>query len=171
MSDLSKIVKAYDVRGTVPDQFNESVARALGTAFVEMLRESGDNADQIVLAHDMRESGPGLPAAFARGANAAGAAVVNIGLGSTDQLYYASGALDLPGAMFTASHNPAQYNGIKLCRAGAKPVGQDSGLAVVRQPRRAAARRPQRGCRRSHPGRGPRHARPTTPPTCARWST
>jgi phosphomannomutase len=132
LSDLSKIVKAYDVRGTVPDQFDESVARALGTAFVEMLRESGDNADQIVLAHDMRESGPGLLAAFARGANAAGAAVVDIGLGSTDQLYYASGALGLPGAMFTASHNPAQYNGIKLCRAGAKPVGQDSGLVMVR---------------------------------------
>ncbi|GAA2641892.1 phosphomannomutase/phosphoglucomutase [Paractinoplanes durhamensis] len=133
MSDLSKIVKAYDVRGTVPDQFNEAVARALGTAFVEMLRESGDDADQIVIAHDMRESGPGLAAAFARGANAAGAAVINTGLGSTDQLYYASGALGLPGAMFTASHNPAQYNGIKLCRAGARPVGQDSGLAVVRR--------------------------------------
>jgi phosphomannomutase len=133
VSDLSKIVKAYDVRGTVPDQFNESVARALGTAFVEMLRESGDDADKIVIAHDMRDSGPALAAAFARGANAAGAAVVNIGLGSTDQLYYASGSLGLPGAMFTASHNPARYNGIKLCRAGAKPVGQDSGLAVVRR--------------------------------------
>jgi phosphomannomutase len=133
VSDLSKIVKAYDVRGVVPDQFDEAVARALGTAFVEMLRESGDNADEIVTAHDMRESGPGLAAAFARGANAAGAAVVSIGLASTDELYYASGSLGLPGAMFTASHNPAQYNGIKLCRAGAKPVGQDSGLAVVRQ--------------------------------------
>jgi phosphomannomutase len=133
LSDLSKLVKAYDVRGVVPDQFNESVARALGTAFVEMLRESGDDADRIVTAHDMRESGPGLAAAFARGANAAGAEVLNIGLASTDELYYASGSLGLPGAMFTASHNPAQYNGIKLCRAGAKPVGQDSGLAVVRQ--------------------------------------
>ncbi|WP_433301155.1 phosphomannomutase/phosphoglucomutase [Actinoplanes sp. CA-030573] len=133
MSDLSKLVKAYDVRGVVPDQFDESVARALGTAFVEMLRESGDDADRIVIAHDMRESGPGLAAAFARGANAAGAAVVSIGLASTDELYYASGSLGLPGAMFTASHNPAQYNGIKLCRAGAKPVGQDSGLAVVRR--------------------------------------
>ena len=133
MSDLSKIVKAYDVRGIVPDQFDETIARALGTAFVEMLRESGDDADQMVIAHDMRESGPGLAAAFAAGANATGAAVINIGLASTDELYYASGALKLPGAMFTASHNPAQYNGIKLCRAGAKPVGQDSGLAVVRQ--------------------------------------
>jgi phosphomannomutase len=133
LSDLSKIVKAYDVRGTVPDQLNETVARALGTAFVEMLRESGDDADRIVTAHDMRESGPGLVAAFARGANAAGAAVVEIGLASTDELYYAAGSLGLPGAMFTASHNPARYNGIKLCRAGAKPVGQDSGLAVVRR--------------------------------------
>jgi phosphomannomutase len=133
LSDLSQIVKAYDVRGVVPDQLNESVARALGTAFVEMLRSSGDDADRIVTAHDMRESGPGLAAAFAAGANAAGATVVDIGLGSTDQLYYASGALNLPGAMFTASHNPAKYNGIKLCRSGARPVGQDSGLAVVRR--------------------------------------
>jgi phosphomannomutase len=133
LSDLSEIVKAYDVRGTVPEQWDESVARALGTAFVEMLRESGDDADQIVIAHDMRETGPGLSDAFGRGVNAAGAAVVHIGLSSTDELYYASGTLGLPGAMFTASHNPAQYNGIKLCRAGARPVGQDSGLAVVRQ--------------------------------------
>jgi phosphomannomutase len=133
LSDLSHIVKAYDVRGIVPDQLDVSVARALGTAFVEMLREAGDDADRIVIAHDMRDSGPGLAAAFAAGANSAGAAVVGIGLGSTDELYYASGALNLPGAMFTASHNPARYNGIKLCRAGARPVGQDSGLAVVRQ--------------------------------------
>ncbi len=133
MLDLSQIIKAYDVRGVVPDQFNEPVARAIGTAFIEMLRDSGDDPDQIVVAHDMRESGPGLAAAFARGVNAAGVAVINIGLASTDQLYYASGALHLPGAMFTASHNPAQYNGIKLCRAGARPVGQDSGLIIVRE--------------------------------------
>jgi phosphomannomutase len=133
LSDLSHIVKAYDVRGVVPDQLNEPVARALGTAFVEMLREAGDDADEIIIAHDMRDSGPGLAGAFAAGANAAGSAVVHIGLASTDELYYASGSLGLPGAMFTASHNPAKYNGIKLCRAGARPVGQDSGLAVVRQ--------------------------------------
>ncbi len=133
MTDLSQLVKAYDVRGVVPDQLNETVARALGVAFVEMLRESGDPAEKIVIAHDMRETGPGLAAAFARGVNAAGTAVLHIGLASTDQLYYASGSLGLPGAMFTASHNPAQYNGIKLCRAGAKPVGQDSGLATVRR--------------------------------------
>jgi phosphomannomutase len=133
LTDLSQLVKAYDVRGVVPDQLNETVARALGTGFIEMLREAGDDADRIVIAHDMRESGPALAAAFATGANSAGAAVVHIGLGSTDQLYYASGVLGLPGAMFTASHNPAQYNGIKLCRSGARPVGQDSGLAVVRR--------------------------------------
>jgi phosphomannomutase len=133
VSDLSSIVKAYDVRGIVPDQLNETVARALGTAFVEMLRETGDDADRIVLAHDMRDSGPALAEAFAAGANAAGSGVLSIGLASTDELYYASGSLGLPGAMFTASHNPAKYNGIKLCRSGARPVGQDSGLAVVRQ--------------------------------------
>jgi phosphomannomutase len=133
LSDLSQIVKAYDVRGVVPEQFDEAAARALGTAFIEMLRETGDDADRIVIAHDMRATGPGLAAAFARGANAAGAAVLNIGLGSTDQLYYASGALNLPGAMFTASHNPAKYNGIKMCRAGARAIGQDSGLAIIRQ--------------------------------------
>jgi phosphomannomutase len=133
LSDLSTIVKAYDVRGIVPDQLDESVARALGAAFVETLRASGDAADRIVIGRDMRDSGPALAAAFAAGATAAGAAVTNVGLASTDQLYYASGALDLPGAMFTASHNPARYNGVKLCRAGARPVGQDTGLAAVRR--------------------------------------
>ncbi|GAA0796433.1 phosphomannomutase/phosphoglucomutase [Spirilliplanes yamanashiensis] len=132
MSDLSRFVKAYDVRGTVPDQLNEPVARALGSAFVEMLRDSGEDAGRIVIAHDMRDSSPALADAFAAGANAAGAAVLHTGLGSTDQLYFASGQLGLPGAMFTASHNPAQYNGIKLCRSGARPVGQDSGLAWIR---------------------------------------
>jgi phosphomannomutase len=132
VTDLSSIVKAYDIRGTVPDQLNEDVTRSIGTAFVLMLREAGDAAGTIVLAYDMRASSPGLAAAFAEGARAAGAGVVDAGLGSTDLLYYAAGSLDLPGAMFTASHNPAQYNGIKLCRAGARPIGQDSGLTRVR---------------------------------------
>ncbi|GAA2609888.1 phosphomannomutase/phosphoglucomutase [Dactylosporangium fulvum] len=132
MIDLSRIVKAYDVRGTVPDQLNETVAEALGRAFVQTLRARGEFAERIVTAHDMRESGPALAAAFAAGARAEGADVLEAGLGSTDLLYYASGALDLPGAMFTASHNPAQYNGIKLCKQGAKPVGQDTGLAEIR---------------------------------------
>jgi phosphomannomutase len=132
VSELSRIVKAYDVRGTVPDELNERVAWALGAAFVATLGASGDPADTIVLGHDMRASSPGLAAAFAAGAGSEGASVVDAGLGSTDMLYYACGALDMPGAMFTASHNPARYNGIKLCRAGARPIGQDSGLTEIR---------------------------------------
>jgi phosphomannomutase len=125
--DLSTIVKAYDIRGVVPDQLDAGLARAFGAAFVRVV-----GAAAIVTAHDMRESSPGLARAFAEGATSQGADVVEAGLGSTDMLYYAAGSLDLPGAMFTASHNPAKYNGIKLCRAGAAPVGQDSGLAEIR---------------------------------------
>jgi phosphomannomutase len=132
MPDLGAIVKAYDVRGIVPDQLNEDVARALGAAFVQTLRKGGDVADSIVVAHDMRASSPGLATAFAEGARSVGADVVFAGLGSTDMLYFASGRLNIPGAMFTASHNPAQYNGVKMCRAGAKPIGQDTGLADIR---------------------------------------
>src|SRR5581483_10631911 len=119
--------KAYDVRGIVPDQLDESIARAIGAAFVDVT-----GADRIVTAHDMRESGPGLARAFADGALHRGASVVEAGLSSTDMLYFASGHLGLPGAMFTASHNPAQYNGIKLCRANAVAIGQDSGLLEIR---------------------------------------
>jgi len=129
--DLTEFVKAYDVRGLVPEQLNASVARALGRAFAEIIAIP-DGAPAVVVGHDMRPSSPELSAAFAEGAATVGVDVVVIGLASTDQLYYASGALDVPGAMFTASHNPAQYNGIKLCRAGARPVGQDTGLAEVR---------------------------------------
>jgi phosphomannomutase len=132
VSDLSRIVKAYDVRGTVPDQLDEATAEALGAAFVQTLRASGDDAGRIVVAHDMRESSPPLSGAFVRGARRSGADVVEAGLGSTDLLYYASGALGIPGAMFTASHNPARYNGIKLCRAGARPIGQETGLTEIR---------------------------------------
>jgi phosphomannomutase len=126
--DLARIVKAYDIRGVVPDELDESLARDVGGAFVRLL-----GADRIVTAHDMRDSSPGLARAFAEGAAAQGADVVEAGLGSTDLLYFAAGSLDVPGAMFTASHNPARYNGIKLCRAGAAPVGQDSGLADIRR--------------------------------------
>jgi phosphomannomutase len=126
--DLSTIVKAYDVRGTVPDQLDEPIARALGAAFIDVT-----GAKQIVTAHDMRESGPGLARAFAEGALHRGASVVEAGLGSTDMLYFASGHLGLAGAMFTASHNPAQYNGIKMCRANAVAIGQDSGLTEIGQ--------------------------------------
>ncbi|MEW2626375.1 phosphomannomutase/phosphoglucomutase [Streptomyces sp. NPDC048106] len=127
-ADLSQIVKAYDVRGVVPDQWDETLAGLFGAAFAEVT-----GASAIVVGHDMRPSSPGLSRAFARGAADRGVDVTEIGLCSTDQLYYASGALDLPGAMFTASHNPAQYNGIKMCRAGAAPVGQDTGLAQLRE--------------------------------------
>ncbi|TSB20870.1 phosphomannomutase/phosphoglucomutase [Streptomyces benahoarensis] len=127
MADLSQLVKAYDVRGVVPDQWDESLAELFGAAFVEVT-----DADALVIGYDMRPSSPGLAQAFARGAAARGADVTHIGLCSTDELYFASGALGLPGAMFTASHNPARYNGIKMCRAGAAPVGQDTGLADIR---------------------------------------
>src|SRR3954453_12724150 len=127
MRDLSAIFKAYDIRGVVPDQLDDEVAHAVGAAFVRFT-----GAAQVVVAHDMRPSSPGLAQAFATGATDQGADVVAAGLASTDLLYFASGYLDAPGAMFTASHNPAQYNGIKLCRAGAAPVGQESGLADIR---------------------------------------
>ncbi len=125
--DLSALVKAYDVRGIVPDQLDESIARAIGAAFVDVTE-----ATKIVTAHDMRESGPGLARAFAEGARQRGASVVEAGLSSTDMLYFASGHLSLPGAMFTASHNPAQYNGIKMCRANAVAIGQQTGLTEIR---------------------------------------
>jgi phosphomannomutase len=126
--DLSRIVKAYDIRGVVPDEFDEQVARAVGAAFVRLT-----SASCIVTAHDMRKTSGPLSAAFAEGAAGQGADVIEAGLGSTDLLYYASGAMDLPGAMFTASHNPAKYNGIKLCRPGAAPVGQETGLREIRE--------------------------------------
>ena len=127
---LAAVVKAYDIRGTVPDQLDARLTRALGAAFVEITASHGS---AVVVGRDMRPSSPELVRAFAEGATSRGSDVVDIGLASTDQLYFASGSLDLPAAMFTASHNPAQFNGIKLCRAGAVPIGQDSGLADLRQ--------------------------------------
>jgi phosphomannomutase len=128
VSDLDKIFKAYDVRGVVPDELDESVAEAVGAAFVRLT-----GAKSIVTLHDMRPSSVPLAEALGRGAAAQGANVIHGGLGSTDMAYYASGSLDIPGAMITASHNPAKYNGIKLCKAGAKPVGIETGLAEIRQ--------------------------------------
>ncbi|MEV5325845.1 phosphomannomutase/phosphoglucomutase [Nonomuraea sp. N2-4H] len=127
MGDLAKIFKAYDVRGVVPDELDEPTAEAVGAAFVEVTE-----AESIVVAHDMRESSPALAEAFIRGARARRADVVHAGLGSTDLLYYASGSLGLPGVMFTASHNPARYNGMKMCRSGAVPIGGDTGLTRIR---------------------------------------
>ncbi|HZJ07716.1 MAG TPA: phosphomannomutase/phosphoglucomutase [Nocardioidaceae bacterium] len=126
---LPDIFKAYDVRGLVPEQLDADLARSVGVAFV---RVTGSAGGSVVVGHDMRPSSPGLAQAFAEGAASTGADVVMIGLASTDQLYFASGSLGLPGAMFTASHNPAQYNGIKLCRARAVPVGMDTGLSEIR---------------------------------------
>ena len=128
--NLSEFIKAYDVRGLVPEQLNDAVATAIGSAFAQVVALP-DGAESIVIGHDMRPSSPDLARAFARGAAAHGLDVTLIGLCSTDGLYYASGALDVPGAMFTASHNPAQYNGIKLCRSGARPVGLDTGLRQI----------------------------------------
>ncbi|MFI9454975.1 phosphomannomutase/phosphoglucomutase [Amycolatopsis sp. NPDC052450] len=129
MPDLSGIVKAYDIRGVVGEQLDAALVRDLGSAFALLIKPE---SDAIVIGHDMRDSSPELSAAFSDGVTSQGLDVVSIGLASTDQLYFASGSLNLPGAMFTASHNPAKYNGIKLCRSGAAPVGQDSGLAEIR---------------------------------------
>ena len=127
MSDLDKIFKAYDIRGVVPDELDEGVAEQVGAAFVRLT-----NAKSIVTLHDMRASSAPLAEALGRGAASQGADVIHGGLGSTDMVYYASGSLDMPGAMITASHNPARYNGIKLCKAGAKPVGIETGLAEIK---------------------------------------
>ena len=132
MTDLSGIVKAYDVRGVVGEGLDDVVVRDIGAALARLLRAEDPRAEAVVVGHDMRDSSPTLAAAFAEGVNGQGLDVVSIGLASTDMLYYASGVLSLPGAMFTASHNPARYNGIKLCRAGATPIGQDTGLAAIR---------------------------------------
>src|SRR5215831_368966 len=130
MRDLGVIIKAYDVRGTYPDQLDESVAKDVGAAFVRLVDAAGR---RVVVGHDMRPSGGPLVDAFTAGATAQGADVVQVGLVSTDALYFASGHLEAPGAMFTASHNPARYNGIKLCRAGAAPVGTETGLTDIRR--------------------------------------
>ena len=124
---LDAIVKAYDVRGTVPDQFNPEVAYALGVGFARFA-----GAPRILVGRDMRDSGPELVAEFARGVTEQGIDVVDLGLVSTDLVYYAAGKLDAPGAMFTASHNPAQYNGVKFCLGGARAVGQDTGLDEIK---------------------------------------
>ncbi|MGF1599344.1 MAG: phosphomannomutase/phosphoglucomutase [Acidimicrobiales bacterium] len=130
---LDQIVKAYDIRGIYPDQLDADVCHALGTGFAAFLRRAEPDSAAVVIARDMRPSGPELVAAFSRGVMEQGLNVVDVGLGSTDLLYFGSGSLGLPGVMFTASHNPAEYNGIKLCRAGAAPVGEETGLAEIKR--------------------------------------
>ena len=127
MGSYEKIFKAYDVRGIVPDELDEDIAESVGAAFVRLT-----GAPSVVTVHDMRTSSRPLAEAFGRGAASQGADVIEGGLGSTDMLYYASGSLGMPGAMITASHNPAKYNGIKLCREGARPVGAETGLIQLR---------------------------------------
>jgi phosphomannomutase len=127
VSSLDAIFKAYDIRGTVPDQLDDEICRRIGAAFASFA-----GAPTILLGRDMRPTGVELAAAFAEGAMSQGTDVVDLGLASTDLVYFASGRLDAPGAMFTASHNPAGYNGIKLCLAGAKPVGEDTGLGTIK---------------------------------------
>jgi len=128
---VHRVIKAYDVRGLVGEEIDESFVTDVGAAFARLVRDGGDAAERVAVGYDMRESSPALAAAFAAGVTCQGLDVVRIGLASTDQLYFASGLLDCPGAMFTASHNPAAYNGIKLCRAAAKPVGRDTGLTAI----------------------------------------
>ena len=127
-TSLDTIFKAYDIRGVVPDELDADLARSVGAAFAKFT-----GASRILVGRDMRPSGVELTAAFADGVTSQGVDVVDLGLISTDLAYYAAGSLDAPAAMFTASHNPAKYNGIKLCLAGAKPVGQDTGLADIKQ--------------------------------------
>ncbi len=126
MTGLSDVFKAYDIRGVVPDQLNAEQFRAIGIA---VARFTG--SPTVLVARDMRESGRELSAAFADGVRSEGTAVIDLGLASTDMLYFAAGSLDAPGAMFTASHNPARYNGLKLCLSGARPIGRDTGLAEI----------------------------------------
>ena len=127
-SSLDAIFKAYDIRGVYPDELDEPLARRIGNAFAHFT-----GAQHVIVGRDMRPSSEPLADAFIEGATVAGADVIDIGLCSTDVVYYAAGSLDAPGAMFTASHNPAQYNGIKLCRSGAAPIGEQTGLQQIKE--------------------------------------
>ena len=132
---LQNLIKAYDVRGIVPTDLDENICYLIGQAFVVALklRKVDGGCGQVVIAHDMRPSGPDLVKSFAKGVTEQGVDVLHMGLASTDGLYFATGFLNIAGAMFTASHNPAEYNGIKLAKAGAAPVGQESGLREITQ--------------------------------------
>jgi len=125
--DLDRIFKAYDVRGVVPDDLDDDLVRAIGGAYAQITDDR-----PILIGRDCRLSSPDLAAALAEGITAQGSDVVDLGLASTDLLYFASGSLDLPGIMITASHNPKQYNGLKFCQPGARPVGEETGLRDIR---------------------------------------
>jgi len=128
---MDAIFKAYDIRGTVPDQLDAPLMERIGAAFARFASDT-TGARSMLIAHDMRPSGPEFAESFARGATSQGVDVVHLGLASTDLLFFAAGRFDMPGAMLTASHNPAQYNGVKLCLAGAKPIGAETGLFDIR---------------------------------------
>ena len=133
VADIDAVFKAYDIRGTTPDQLDAELVRDIGIAFARYVRSQPHPHDRVLVARDMRESGIELVEAFTEGVTGEGIDVVQLGLASTDLLYFASGSLDAPGAMFTASHNPAQYNGIKMTLAGARPIGSDSGLDEMKK--------------------------------------
>ncbi len=141
LDSLDAIFKAYDVRGVVPDQIDAALCERIGAAFARFAVD-GAGTDRVLVARDMRPSGVDLAAAFAEGVQRQGLDVVDLGLASTDLMYFASGRLDAPGAMFTASHNPARYNGIKMCLAGAKPIGEDTGLGEIKRLARAGVDTP-----------------------------
>ncbi|MFA9566237.1 MAG: phosphomannomutase/phosphoglucomutase, partial [Acidimicrobiales bacterium] len=133
MVDIDAVFKAYDVRGLVPEQLDAELCGRIGAAFAKFAKSDDDSVDRVLIGRDMRPTGTELVAAFAAGVRAQGLDTVELGLASTDLLYFASGSLGAPGAMFTASHNPAGYNGIKFCLGGARPVGDESGLAVIKE--------------------------------------
>ena len=132
MGNIDAVFKAYDVRGLAPSELDAELSRSIGAAFARFVADH-DGATSIVVGHDMRPTGPEFASEFAAGALDQGVDVVDIGLASTDMMYFASGSLDMPGAVFTASHNPAGYNGIKMCLKGAAPLGGDTGLSVIKE--------------------------------------
>ncbi len=142
MGDIDAAFKAYDVRGLAPEELDAELSRNIGAAFARFVSDT-EGAEEIVVGHDMRPTGPDYAAAFSAGAMSQGVDVVDVGLMSTDMLYFASGSMDIPGAVFTASHNPAEYNGIKMCLRAAAPLGADSGLLEVKEMARTAL--PPRG--------------------------
>jgi phosphomannomutase len=132
MGDIDAIFKAYDIRGLAPEELDAELSRNIGAAFARFVADE-DGAETIVVGHDMRPTGPEFAGAFSAGAMSQGVNVVDVGLISTDMLYFASGSMNVPGAVFTASHNPAEYNGIKMCRREAAPLGSESGLEDVKE--------------------------------------
>jgi len=133
VADIDAVFKAYDIRGTTPDQIDADLVRSIGVAFARFVRTQPQPHDRVLVARDMRPSGVALVEAFCEGVTSQGMDVTRLGLASTDLLYFAAGSLDAPGAMFTASHNPAQYNGIKMTLAGARPIGSDSGMDEIKR--------------------------------------